>query len=59
MDGLLTSMGLSLLQSCILGFLFGFAMEFGMLIISPVLLIMNGHIVRLDLLYSDILSRVM
>jgi hypothetical protein len=38
---------------------FRFAMKFGMLIISPVLLIMNGHIVRLDLLYPDILSRSM
>ena len=30
-----------------------------MLIISPVLLIMNGYIVRLDLPYPDILSRSM
>jgi hypothetical protein len=34
-------------------------MEFGILIISPALPIMNGHIVRLDLLYSNILSHVM
>lgn len=53
------SMGLSLLQSWILGLLFGFAVEFGMLIISPALLIMSGHIVRLVLLYSHTLSRVM